>query len=158
VLLLAWWALGALIGWLAPQPYKNLFNSLVVDAWVFYLCLWIRALDPDARSPFWCDAYVVVELACAAMTIQQNPSALHKKITEILALASTVLGIVTIYLIRADLQKHYNEREPIGLQLSPVKTFFFSFLYFQSELYEIAQFKKRQADGIVNNPGHTFLQ
>jgi hypothetical protein len=156
VLLLVWWVLIALIGWLAPQSYQNLLNSLVADAWVFYFCLWIRALDPESQSPFWCDVYVVVELACAATTIQQSPSARHMWITGILGLASSVLGIATIYLIRSDLKKHYNEREPIGLQLNPWMTFFFSFLYFQSQLYGIAQFKKRQAEGMIDYPGHTL--
>jgi len=157
VLLIAWWALAALIGWLAPQPYQSLLDSLVVDAWAFYLCLWIRNLDPDAKSIFWCDAYVVVELAYAATTIRQDISILHDWITGLLGLASAILGIVTIYLIRADLEKHYNEREPIGLDLSPVKTFFFSFLYFQSQLYDIAEYKKRQAEGIVTDAGRTLL-
>ncbi len=156
-LLLAWWALGSLIGWIVPIPYQNLLNSLVVDAWVFYLCLWIRTLDPEAKSIFWCDAYLVVELACAATTVRQDFSATHEWITELLALASVVLGIATIYLIRSDLQKHYNEREPIGLHLGSVMTFFFSFLYFQSELYDIAEYKKRQADGLVTNAGRTLL-
>ena len=157
VLLLVWWALVALIGWLAPKPYQNLLNSLVVDAWAFYLCIWIRSLDSDAKSIFWCDAYVAVELVCAATTIRRNPSALHESFTDILAYLSAALGIATIYLIRSDLLKHYKEREPIGLELDPVKTFFFSFLYFQSQLYDIAQFKKRQAAGVVSNSGRTLF-
>jgi hypothetical protein len=122
------------------------------------VCLWIRTLDPDARCIFWCDAYVIVELACAATTIRQTTSALHEWFTDILAFLSAVLGIATIYLIRADLLKHYNEREPFGLELGPTKTFFFSFLYFQSQLYDIAQFKKRQAEGVVSNSDRTLLQ
>jgi hypothetical protein len=157
MLLLVWVVLGTLIGWLAPKPYQNLLNSLVGDAWAFYLCLWIRSLDSDAKSLFWCDAYVVVELAYAATTIRQNPSSLNESFSDILALASTVLGIVTIYLIRADLQRHYNEREPIGLQLSKVMTFFFSFLYFQYHLYDIAKFKKRQAKGILEIPSRNLF-
>jgi hypothetical protein len=152
-----WWALGALIGWLAPSPYQNLLNSLVVDAWAFYLCLWIRTLDPDARCIFWCDAYVVVELAYVATTIRQNPSALHEWFTGILGFASAILGVATIYLIRSDLLRHYNEREPIGLQLNKMMTFFFSFLYFQSQLYNIAQYKKGQAEGFVESPGRTLI-
>lgn len=40
--------------------------------------------------------------------------------------------------------EQYNQREPIHLQLSPVKTFFFSFYYFQYYLYEIAVAKEQQ--------------
>ena len=133
----------------APEPYRELLTSLVCDAWVFYLCLWIRSLNADARSPFWCDVFVVVELSFAAMTIRGNPSELFQAITEVLQVASVVLGLSTLFLIRADLLTHYNKREPIGLELGPVKTFFFSFLYFQSQLYPIAQLKKRQAERIA---------
>lgn len=145
VLLLAFIALALLIAWLAPEPYWNLLNSLVFDSWVFYLCIWIRSLDADARSPFWCDLYLIVELSCAAMSIRQTSSALYLAIGGILQIASAVLGLATIYLIRADLLKHYNEREPIGLYLGSVPTWFFSFFYFQSQLYPIAQERYRQA-------------
>ena len=157
VLLLCWWVLGTLIARFAPKPYQNLLNSLVVDAWAFYLCLWIRQLDPDARCIFWCDAYLVVELTCAALTIQQHSTPTVTLIWGILAMASTILGIATIFLIRADLEKHYNEREPIGLHLSGGLTFFLSFLYFQSQLYPIAQLKKRQSEELAASTGRTLL-
>jgi hypothetical protein len=149
ILLLAWFALAILIAWQVPTRWQNLANSLVVDAWVFNLCLWIRSLDQDARSPFWCDVYLIVELSCAAMSSRQTPSNLYDSITGILVLASAVLGIVTIFLIRADLLKHYNQREPIGLELSGMMTWFFSFLYFQARLYPIAQARKRRSAGIL---------
>jgi len=141
----------------APHPYRELLNSLPVDAWAFYLCLWIRKLDPDAHSPFWCHVSVIVELGYAAATIRQNPSHTLEYLIGVLAVISLALGIATIYLIRADLLKHYNEREPIGLQLGPVLTFFFSFFYFQSQLYDIAQFKRRQAQGLDTGAGRTLL-
>jgi hypothetical protein len=158
VLFLAWFILSALIGEYAPKSYQELLNSLVVDAWALYLCLWIRRLNPDSKSAFWCDVYLIVEIACASLTIRQHPSQAVQSLIVVLGIASGVLGFATIYLIRYDLLKHYNEREPIGLYLGPVMTFFFSFLYFQSKLYEIAQFKERQAAGISEDPSRTLLR
>jgi len=158
VLFLAWFILSILIEQYAPKPYQDLLNSLVVDAWALYLCLWIRRLDPDCKSAFWCDVYLVVEIAFASLTIRQHPSQGVQSLIVVLGIASGVLGIATIYLIRYDLQKHYNEREPIGLHLGSVKTLFFSFLYFQSKLFEIAQFKQRQALGISEDPSRTLFQ
>ena len=151
VLLLAFIALALLITWLAPEPYQNLLNSLVFDSWVFYFCIWIRSLDADARSPFWCDVYLIVELSCAAMSIRQTPSGLYFAVVAILQIASIVLGIATLYLIRADLLKHYNEREPIGLYLGGVMTWFFSFLYIQSQLCPIAQEKYRRSHAFAGS-------
>ena len=71
------------------------------------------------------------------------------KATPILAHTSRILEIVTIFLIRSDLERHYNEREPYGLQLNGLMTFFFSFLYFQYHLCDIA--KRRRADHAANS-------
>jgi hypothetical protein len=59
------------------------------------------------------------------MSIRQTSSVLYDAIGGILQIASVMLGIATIYLIRSDLLKHYNEREPIGLCLGGVPTWFF---------------------------------
>ena len=141
-----------LIDHYTPEPLHQVLKSLAGDAWAFYLCLWIRKLNPDAASHFWCDVFVVVELAYAAINIRPLTSPQYQTLSAILETASFVLGIATIYIIRADLLKHYNEREPIGLQLGPVKTFFFSFLYFQYHLYGIAEMKKREAEGLNSDP------
>jgi hypothetical protein len=128
----------------APMRFQELLQSLVIDTRAFYLCVWIRKLDPDSLSPFWCDAYVIVELAFAALDIWQNPSAQVQWISSGLGFASTVLGITTIFLIRRDLLKHYNEKEDFTLILSPVMTLFFSFAYFQYHLYDIAEQKLKE--------------
>jgi len=156
VLLLVAIVWNALIMWLTPHRYHDLLNSLVGDAWAFYLCLWMRRLDENSRSAFWCDAFVIIEMAAASISIAQHPSVHLQLIGDILTTISTILGLVTIYMVRSDLLRHYNEREPIGLHLGPWMTFFFSFLYFQSQLYEIAQFRKRQAKGLVTDSSQTL--
>jgi hypothetical protein len=141
-----------LAGLYIPERYHTLTESLFVDAWVFYLSLWIRSLDENARSPFWCDAYVVVELTLAVLSAfplaiwRDSPSPLAVA-KLLLAFASLTLGILAIFLIRSDLERHYNEREPLGLHLSGMMTFFFSIYYFQYHLYKIAQLKEGQAGG-----------
>jgi hypothetical protein len=130
----------------APRPYWSLVSNLGFEAWAIYLCLWIRKLEPGAMSIFWCSAFVVLELV---INVPAGPPPANAGITifgGILALLAIVIWIVTIYLIRAELHYHYNVREPIGLYLSGVMTFFFSFLYFQYHLYKIAQLKQRYGD------------
>jgi hypothetical protein len=152
VLLLSWIVLAIVFASLAPPAYQKLLNSLVVDAWAFRLCLWIKSLDPETRSPFWCDVYVVVELAYALVSIRRGPSIIEQDITSYLAFASFSLYCWTIYLIRSDLLKHYNRREPYGLELNGLMTYMFSFLYFQSQLYPIAKAKKREAEQRAGAP------
>ena len=133
----------------SPKPYREILNSLPIDAWAFYLCLWIRKLDHDALSPFLCDAYVVVELAFAWSGTWQSPSSALQLVSDILGFAAGVLGIVTIYWVRADLQRHYKEREDFTLILDPVTTLFFSFVYFQYHLYDIADQKLKERRSIA---------
>jgi len=146
VLLLSWLVLAFLFALLAPPAYQKLLNSLIIDAWAFRLCLWIRTLDPDTRSPFWCDVFVVVEIAYALMSMRQNQSIVAQDITDYLKIASFCLGCWMLYLIRSDLLKHYNQREHYGLELNGLMTYMFSFLYFQSQLYPIAKAKKLECD------------
>jgi hypothetical protein len=138
-----------IIDYYAPKPFQEILTSLAVDGWAFYLCLWIRKLDHETLSPFWCDVYVVVELAFSAMSIGQHPSAHIQVISSILGFASAVLGIATIFLIRRDLVKHYSEREDFTLVLGPFMSFFFSFFYFQYHLYDIAEQKLKERNSVA---------
>jgi len=136
-----------------PRPWWNLVSNLAVDAWIIYLCLWIRRLEPAAMSIFFCAAYVALRLV---FTVPYGPQPMNQSLTifgMILALVAVVLWFVTIYVIRAELHFHYNVREPVGLYLSGVMTFFFSFLYFQYHLYKIAQLRERYGDRIFYYQG-----
>ena len=144
-LVVVWWACTWLIGTYAPLGYQQLLVSLITDAWAFYLCCWIRSINAEAKSPFWCDVYVIVELTFATLGAWRNPPKIMDAFIAILGFASAILAIATIFLIKRDLEKHYNEREPVGLVLNGLMTFFFSFLYFQSHLYRIAKEKQAQS-------------
>lgn len=143
VALLASWIVATILAErFVPGRYHGLADSVVYNSWPVYFCVWLRELNPDSNSFFWCDAYAVAELAYAAMALVRHPTEMTDTVASLLGLASTVLGIATIFIIRKELLRHYNEREPYGLYLGGVMTFFFSFLYFQSQLYPIAKAKK----------------
>jgi hypothetical protein len=143
--------------WLLPRPYQAFVDSLLFYAWGFYLCLWIRKLDPVAQSLSWLNRYALVDFALLFMMVRENPSGLEQFVIAILAIGSFVLGLNTIYQIRADLLNHYNRREPIGLHLGGVLTFFFSYFYFQSQLNEISAFKRDQAEACAINAGRNLM-
>jgi hypothetical protein len=131
---------------LVPRGFGALVANLALDAWAVYLCLWLRKLNPEFMSIFWCSAFIALQIA---FTVPGAPIQLHSGFTFFavsLAMLAMVLWLVTIYVIRAELHFHYNVSEPVGLYLSGVMTFFFSFLYFQYHLYKIAQLKQRNGD------------
>jgi hypothetical protein len=136
-----------------PKPWWTLASNLAVDAWIIYLCLWIRKLEPAAMSIFFCAAYVALQLV---FTVPYGPQPMNQSLTifgGILASLAVVIWFVTTYVVRAELHYHYNVREPIGLYLSGVMTFFFSFLYFQYHLYKIAQLRESYGDRIFYYQG-----
>jgi hypothetical protein len=148
---------GVLFDRLLPDSAADFAVTLLWGAWVIYLCLWIRKLDANSKAFLWALASIAVALACDAFNLPQNPSSVMIWISYGLEISDFGLGIAVAFVIRAELQDHYNNREPIGLHLGGVMTFFFSYLYFQYHLYEIAQFKKRQAEGDVSYAGRTLL-
>jgi len=152
MLLTAWVVFAILIAICTPKEDWDFFSYLAVDVWALFICIWIRKLDPRSMSIYWCGAYVAVQLAGSVPSAPQPYSLGLEVVAVASGLLRLVLWIVTIYVVRAELLKHYNQREPIGLRLGGVTTFFFSFLYFQSRLYPIVQFKKQQEKIPGNNP------
>jgi hypothetical protein len=49
---------------------------------------------------------------------------------------------MAVFGMRRSIVQYYNTREPIGLKLSGVMTFFFSILYFQYHFSRIAEWKQ----------------
>jgi hypothetical protein len=134
------------------------FAFTAVDcAWIIYLCLWIRKLDPKSTSLPFAFILTAMEFVFVALFDVKNPSSIFTWRIGGIWVVSCALWIGFVFLIRAELLKHYNEREPIGLKLGLVKTFFFSYFYFQYHLYKIALSKKRHAGGLIENPSGTLL-
>jgi hypothetical protein len=118
----------------------------------------MRKLDRKSKSLFWVLASVAGEVALAEFPVLHNPPIFIIILLVSLMICLSALPVVAIFVIRAELQKHYNEREPIGLHLDPIATFALSFFYFQYHLYDIAQSKKRQAEESATIPSGSLLQ
>jgi hypothetical protein len=66
----------------------------------------------------------------------QNP------IVSLLNLLYFIMIFVSRFVMRGSLEEHFNTVEPVGLQLSPVMTFFFGGIYFQYHLNRINAMKQ----------------
>jgi hypothetical protein len=133
------------LSFFVPDSYQGLVGSLFLYAWVFYLCQWIRRIDPHAKCLIWSYSYIGTALTIDAVDIWTLPPKFASVLNLLLYVAVFVVSIATIFTIKADLERHYNKREPIGLVLSGGMTFFFSFLYFQAHLYRIASQKQAES-------------
>ena len=131
-------------------------STLLYGAWIIYLCLWIRDLNPRTKTLLLALVVSGILLAADAIALFLPPPDPLYAIALFLRLPAAILGLWLIFEIRDELIRHYNEREPIGLKLSPVMTFFFSYYYFQYHLYRIA--KKKQAQTLSGlGPSQTPL-
>jgi len=137
-----------------PDLYIGFADTILLNAWLIYLCLWMRKLSPHSRSLPWAWVSIAAELALNSVQFLQNeevltPSPALGWLIRGLIAVSFVLAVAVIFILRGELIHHYNQQEPIGLYLSPALTLLFSCIYFQYHFYDIAQYKKRLARGLV---------
>ncbi len=144
VLLLVYVIYCAILLMFVPSYLLRVTAPIFLSAWSIYLCLWIRELNPRTNTLILADASLAVSLAAAALSLFAPKDSLLNLFVGLLVLIRLALYLFLIYGIREELEKHYNEHEPVGLNLSPTMTFFFSFYYFQYHLYRIAKQKQAQ--------------
>lgn len=61
---------------------------------------------------------------------------------SMVALGCWVVRLIARFTFRGELEQHFNSVDPVGLQLSPVMTFFFGGIYFQSQMNRINDIKR----------------
>jgi hypothetical protein len=151
-----WWVVFAALGSLnlgcrifAPHTAWIFLPSLVMNSWAVYLALFIRRLNPKAWSIYWAFATFCSYGLIVFLSLLPQQTSLVQVGLGIWGLLSVASSIVTIYVIRYELMKHYQEVEPFGLDLGGVMTFFFAYIYFQYHLCDIAEAKQADAATLV---------
>jgi len=147
-----WWVLLVIsaafsiaVSLIIAKPYQSLCRGLIWDAWAIYICLWIRRLNPRAQSLYWVLGALASEVIGAVFESPLQDFEWTDFVSLLSYLCAAVCWIVCIYAVRSELVRHYNQHEQFCLVLGPVMTFFFSFLYFQYHLYDIAVQKQKEA-------------
>lgn len=54
---------------------------------------------------------------------------MHATAMDVIALLDLIVWVISIYLLRSEIQKHFRESERWDVSISPILTFFFSSLY-----------------------------
>jgi hypothetical protein len=115
---------------------RNLFNF----AWALYLANWARKLDGE-NKPLIMIAMYPAGMIAGFIAIATGKAA----IGGILILAGLFTYIIGIFGIKQAMELYYNSVEKYGLTLSGAMTFFFSSVYFQYHINQIAKWKKAVA-------------
>jgi hypothetical protein len=115
---------------------RNLFNF----AWALYLANWARKLDGESKPLVMIAMYPAGMIAGFLAVASGRPL-----IGGLLFIAGVVTYIIGIFGIKSAMETYYNSVEKYGLTLSGGMTFFFSTVYFQYHINQIAKWKKAVA-------------
>ena len=149
--LVKWWVLAATVAAISqladlclPSRFAEPSYGFAYEVWGLYLCLWIRRINPHAKSIFIMLGVITADIIVIVSGIPPRTKTAASSIIELLAVASSLGIIVATFVMRAELLRHYREREQFPLSLGPFMTFFFGFIYFQYHLYDIAEYKQTE--------------
>jgi hypothetical protein len=111
----------------------NIFNFV----WALYLANWARKLDGD-NKPLVLIAMYPAGFIAAVFAATNGGQA----ISGLLRIAGLIAYIIGIFSIKSAMEIYYNSVEKYGLTLTGGMTFFFSTLYLQYHINQIAKWKK----------------
>jgi GYF domain 2/Domain of unknown function (DUF4234) len=119
--------------------------------WAFVQAAWVKKIDPESKALLYYGISVALLVAMTVAAfgagIAGRPGATGGGIFLICRLAGAIMWLVAVFNMRSSIEEHYNSKEPIGLSLSGVMTFFFSVYYFQYHFTRINEMKQRQMMG-----------
>jgi len=110
----------------------GLFNGI----WALIQANWVRRLIRNNKP------LVLVAMYPAGMVTIFIMAALRIPLVPLVNLITAIVYLIGIFSIRSAMEEYYNSTENIGLQLSGVMTFFFSTVYIQYHINQIARWKK----------------
>jgi hypothetical protein len=120
-------------------PFGFLFNV----AWTFVLAIWARKLDGNINTLILVTMYPAGFVAgTMALILFPGPLDTRREISAVLIIGGLIAYIFGVFKIKAAMEEYYNSTENMGLRLSGVMTFFFSTIYLQYHVNEIAKWKK----------------
>jgi hypothetical protein len=151
-----WWVLlivstvaSVVVSALASENYRAFATGLLFDAWGVYFCIWLRRIEPRSKSLTWYLSSMAAGFLSFLLSVTVGQVGGFETVIDSLGFADLVLGIIAIFVIRAELVRHYNQQEGFGLVLGPVMTLFFSFVYFQYHLFDIAEQRHKERTSLT---------
>ena len=145
------------LNWGLVLLFDVLTCSLFQLIWNLVLAAWFRRIYPPTKVlPLYAAAAVLIFAQGAFgqtvgfMAGRHGVHVAHGRGYAgygVVAIACWVVRLIARFTFRADLERHYNTVEPIGLEINPVLTFFFGGIYLQSVMNRINTIKRAAAFG-----------
>jgi hypothetical protein len=128
--------------------------GLFTIAWNLVQAFWTKKVQPETKALQWYIVVLVLSainilLSFGRVAVMMRGGAMHAEhgpllgVSFLCSLATFVVHwCIYPFVMRDSLLKHFNETDPIGLQLSGVMTFFFTSIYFQYHFNRINEMKR----------------
>ena len=134
------WGLMLLLGFVT-------FGFFVI-VWNFVIATWAKRVHPASKALMYYVIGTILVFAnfggsygiLIALGHHQHP---HNNILGgLIGIASWVVRLIARFMLRDDIEQHFNGPERLGIRLSNVMTFFFGGIYFQYKLNQINDMKQ----------------
>jgi len=120
----------------------TILTFIIGNGWLLVQILWFRSVNRESVA-FWLYLFIILFYAATEVVNIVHPK--HGALYNIITISGCAFYIYSSFVFRRELEKHYNEAEPIGLKLTGVMTFFFNSYYFQYYFRKIALLKDEAA-------------
>jgi len=134
-------------------------------AWNLILSGWMRRVQPSSAAIFFYAIGYVTRIAYTAFYLPiwmetmrhvlahdmtYKPHLTHTLFIYGLQFVAWVLRLVARFVMKANLEEHFNGPEPVGLRVNGIMVFFFGGLYLQAKVNEVNEIKQaiRYREGI----------
>jgi hypothetical protein len=135
--------------WALVLVFDMLTCGLFSMAWNLVQAAWMKRIDPKSTAMNYYIVACCVLAGIFLVSLQGGYRQHHPPpAVGLLNLAYVVLLLIGRFSLKGSLEQHYNTREPFGLVLSGVMTFFFGEIYFQYHLNEIMRRKQAARMGL----------
>jgi uncharacterized protein DUF4339/uncharacterized protein DUF4234 len=122
--------------------------------WAFVQAAWVKKVEPESKALIYygisVGLFVLMFVAAFSEGAAGRPGAGSGPLFLLGRLGGGIMWLVAAFNLRSSIENHFSSKEPIGLSLNGVMTFFFSVYYFQYHFTKINEMKQRQ---MMGHPG-----
>jgi hypothetical protein len=128
------------LSWVIVLGLNFVTSQIFGLIWACRQAWWTKKAVSSNRALIWLVVCILCFFIAGGVEMEEE----LKLLSGLLILGGIVCWQVAIFSIRDSMQVYYNSIEPMGLQLSRLMTFFFSFLYFQYHFTRLAKERKNR--------------
>ena len=115
--------------------------------WAFIQAAWVKKIDPASKALLYYGISVGLLVVMIAAAFSVRAGAQSSGVYLLCRVVGAIMWLVAAFNMRSSIEEHYYSKEPIGLSLNGVMTFFFNIYYFQYHFTRINEMKRRQMTG-----------